>query len=1226
MNRFSLSFSGIMALLTASCAAQQIPMPFFHAVDTSTAAKTLPNFNPEIGYNLLRTKDSTMLFYQYSWHEYVTKDAGASGHVWLRNVGPGIFDIGPQDTLFFKGSGVTFTKTGTDTLLMTVAAGAGDITDVGPAFSSGAAFTDGAVSTGTTMLIWEGTTPDGNELNLISPTADPASDINITFPSATSTIVGHASSVLDVAGLGLSVSGTTLIWDATELGNITWGTGGAASLVYDFNLSAGDPQLTLGNGVFNISSGTLQQGGTAVVLQSRTVSTTSPLAGGGALSSDLTLSITANGIGPTQIDETANYTWTGKHDYTGAEILGGSAFRFEGATDDNIYTIFAITDPTSSSKTITFPNASGTVAVSATAPITLSAAGAIGLTQNAGTDVTADLEEETHASEHQDGGADEISVTGLSGLLADVQTVGVRKNSTGTVFTRQQLNFIEGTNITLTVADDAGTPETDITITASGGSGDITAVGPMYASGDAFTDGVATSGTTFIVIEGSSVNTAEFNLIAPTADPASDINITFPSATATLATLDLTETFQNKTLTSPIINTPSIVGTASFSNTSAASVFRMYENDLAGTDYVAIQAPNDVTSTYTLTLPVAQGGASTFLQNNGSGTLSWTSAITSLTAGNYIDVSGSTIDFDPTEVGSLTWGSGSDFTWTFNTSGLDPTIKFTHDTNNFYSVIELGNENVLSFPDANGRYDLVAIAPKYLRLNKYHTSARQFRFADMGGGGFAVICPDSLSAGYLRLTAEDLPTSEGGTGLGSYTQGDILYYNSGTSLSALAKNTSSTRYLSNTGTSNNPAWAQVNLSNGVTGTLAAAQFPALTGDVTTSAGSYATTIANDVVTFAKMQNVSANAVPARAAGTSGDLSEVALSASQLLGRGSTGNVAAISLGSGLSMSGTTLSSSGTTINVGELDDDPVVSAIRISFDQTDGFTVSDLGGGEVQIDLTNVDEGHGGTGLSSYTQGDILYSDAANSLTTLAKSTSSTRYLSNTGTSNNPAWAQVSLSNGVTGTLAAAQFPALTGDVTTSAGSLTTTVVDDSHNHTTTTISGLDLANDLNTFSSSNLSGRLTDETGSGAAVFGTSPTITNPTAIVIQGANSKTLTESSATNFVRVDVSAGSFVGGTIFYTVYADDGSNFQARSGSFNFSIVNESADTETAGISTVSSESIAANGGTLTVSFSTSDTPTDGINFQANAVSSLSQTTLQIKYRVMISSGTATVTGL
>lgn len=64
-----------------------------------------------------------------------------------------------------------------------------------------------------------------------------------------------------------------------------------------------------------------------------------------------------------------------------------------------------------------------------------------------------------------------------------------------------------------------------------------------------------------------------------------------------------------------------------------------------------------------------------------------------------------------------------------------------------------------------------------------------------------------------------VPTTAGGTGLTSYAQGDLLYYNSGTTLTALSKNTTATRYLSNTGTNNNPAWAQVNLTNGVTGTL-----------------------------------------------------------------------------------------------------------------------------------------------------------------------------------------------------------------------------------------------------------------------------------------------------------------------------------------------------------------------------------------------------------------------
>lgn len=145
----------------------------------------------------------------------------------------------------------------------------------------------------------------------------------------------------------------------------------------------------------------------------------------------------------------------------------------------------------------------------------------------------------------------------------------------------------------------------------------------------------------------------------------------------------------------------------------------------------------------------------------------------------------------------------------------------------------------------------------------------------------------------VKTTAQDIadlagsvtipvPPTEGGTGLISYTQGDLLYAPAVNTLAKLAKNTTATRYLSNTGTSNDPAWAQVNLTNGVTGTL------------------------------------------------------------------------------------------------------PV---------------------------------GNGGTGIASYAQGDILFASAGATLSALAKDTNATRYLSNTGASNNPAWAQVSLTTGVSGTL-----------------------------------------------------------------------------------------------------------------------------------------------------------------------------------------------------------------
>jgi len=54
---------------------------------------------------------------------------------------------------------------------------------------------------------------------------------------------------------------------------------------------------------------------------------------------------------------------------------------------------------------------------------------------------------------------------------------------------------------------------------------------------------------------------------------------------------------------------------------------------------------------------------------------------------------------------------------------------------------------------------------------------------------------------------------------GGVVQGDLIYGSGADTLSVLSKNTTSTRYLSNTGTSNNPAWSAINLTNGVSGYL-----------------------------------------------------------------------------------------------------------------------------------------------------------------------------------------------------------------------------------------------------------------------------------------------------------------------------------------------------------------------------------------------------------------------
>ena len=188
------------------------------------------------------------------------------------------------------------------------------------------------------------------------------------------------------------------------------------------------------------------------------------------------------------------------------------------------------------------------------------------------------------------------------------------------------------------------------------------------------------------------------------------------------------------------------------------------------------------------------------------------------------------------------------------------------------------------------------------------------------------------ASGTLIRSNGTIPAYSGFTIPNTFAQGDVLYASATDVLTALAKNASATRYLSNTGTSNNPAWAQVNLANGVTGTL-------------------------------------------------------------LWGNGGTGT---------------------TSFTTGAL-----VYAITSS---ALGSLVSGLTGSYCRNAGSNIAVWSTLTLPNSSAQGDIFISTATSVMTVLAKNASATRYLANTGTTNNPAWDQVNLANGVTGNLPVANL------------------------------------------------------------------------------------------------------------------------------------------------------------------------------------------------------------
>ncbi len=202
------------------------------------------------------------------------------------------------------------------------------------------------------------------------------------------------------------------------------------------------------------------------------------------------------------------------------------------------------------------------------------------------------------------------------------------------------------------------------------------------------------------------------------------------------------------------------------------------------------------------------------------------------------------------------------------------------------------------------------------------------------GGNFAMVGAFTFAGTVTANTAVTFPVSgtlatTAGASIPALVQGDLLYASATNVLSALAKDTGSTRYLSNTGTSNNPAWAQVSLTTGVTGILP---------------------------------------------GTNG-------------GTGVNNGASLITVGANFTMSGA-------FTFVGTL-----TGATTVTFPTSGTLATT------------------GGASIPTIAQGDLLYGSAANVLSALTKDASATRYLSNTGSSNNPAWAQVNLANGVTGNL-----------------------------------------------------------------------------------------------------------------------------------------------------------------------------------------------------------------
>lgn len=228
------------------------------------------------------------------------------------------------------------------------------------------------------------------------------------------------------------------------------------------------------------------------------------------------------------------------------------------------------------------------------------------------------------------------------------------------------------------------------------------------------------------------------------------------------------------------------------------------------------------------------GGANmVIMADGGSG------AIKFAPAGNTLRMQFYNNDLQLSSNGSLLWNSAP-----FGTGGIDAGI-----TRNTSGTVEVNNGTAGQFRDLKIR-NLTATA-----------------IANLTSNGFV---KTSGAVGTLSVDTNTYLTSA--TGVTTFSSGNLSPLFTVTPSSATSGAVSQAFTLStagahnflgnNTGSTAAPAYVQPAFSD-LSGSVAAAQMPALTGDVTTTAGTVATTIANGAVTYAKMQNETSGTVLGR---------------------------------------------------------------------------------------------------------------------------------------------------------------------------------------------------------------------------------------------------------------------------------------------------------------------------------------------------------------------------
>lgn len=203
--------------------------------------------------------------------------------------------------------------------------------------------------------------------------------------------------------------------------------------------------------------------------------------------------------------------------------------------------------------------------------------------------------------------------------------------------------------------------------------------------------------------------------------------------------------------------------------------------------------------------------------------------------------------------GTGTFTTGIDLTGA-GTFGNTAILLATEQPINFDSArsLRVSSGNFV-FKNSSGAGDIAFIGNGSLTLGVAGTVGGSviLRGSTSGAG---TLSPPAIASTYtwsLPSASGTLAISAGAT-IPTIAQGDILYGSAADTLAVLAKDTGTSRFLKNSGTSNNPAWAQPaasDLSNGVTGTgsVALSNTPTFVSPVLGNATGTSVNVSGDLI-------------------------------------------------------------------------------------------------------------------------------------------------------------------------------------------------------------------------------------------------------------------------------------------------------------------------------------------------------------------------------------------